>query len=191
MSPSCASSDKVSCTIWVGQDAKKADLTVLDISSTIIGKVEIIRENSDYLYLGIFFSSILAFLPSLWRIKEGFEVDDFELTRLGSYFSSTINCILGRDLKTRVMILVSVTERWCLASFVFFLLAVAEKTYKQRFLYAKLFSRLTSSRKAKKSGIPHFRLNKVRNIKTWLSVRSYLRVSQLSIKRKMSSLSII
>lgn len=45
-----------------------------------------------------------------------------------------------------------------------------------RFLYAKLFSHLTSSRRARKSNLPHFRLNKVRNIKTWLSVRSYLKV---------------
>jgi hypothetical protein len=44
-----------------------------------------------------------------------------------------------------------------------------------RFLYAKLFSHLTSTRRAHKSLIPHFRLNKVRNIKAWLSVRSYLK----------------
>ena len=44
-----------------------------------------------------------------------------------------------------------------------------------RFLYAKLFSHLTSARRARKSLIPHFRLNKVRNIKAWLSVRSYLK----------------
>ena len=73
--------------------------------------------------------------------------------------------------------MISIIERLALALFAFFLLAVAEKTYKQRFLFAKLFSRITSFRKAKKSGIPHFRLNKVRNIKTWLSVRSYLQVS--------------
>ena len=46
-----------------------------------------------------------------------------------------------------------------------------------RFLYAKLFSHLTSSRRARNSDLPHFRLNKVRNIKTWLSVRSYLKVT--------------
>ncbi len=51
-SPSCASSDKVSCTIWEGSEAKKADLSVLDISALIIAKVERARENSDYLYLG-------------------------------------------------------------------------------------------------------------------------------------------
>jgi ABC-type transport system involved in cytochrome bd biosynthesis fused ATPase/permease subunit len=63
-----------------------------------------------------------------------------------------------------------------LSTLFFFLLAVAERTFKQRFLYAKLFSHLTSFRRARKSELPHFRLNKVRNIKTWLSVRSYLKV---------------
>ncbi|XP_067614145.1 protein phtf-like [Eurosta solidaginis] len=33
----------------------------------------------------------------------------------------------------------------------------------------------SSSRRARKSNLPHFRLNKVRNIKPWLSVRSYLK----------------
>lgn len=70
---------------------------------------------------------------------------------------------------------ISALQRWILATIFFFLLAVAEKTFKQRFLYAKLFSHLTSSRRARKSDLPHFRLNKVRNIKTWLSVRSYLK----------------
>ena len=74
------------------------------------------------------------------------------------------------------MILLSAFERFVLASLLFFLLAVAERTFKQRFLYAKLFSHLTSARRARKSDLPHFRLNKVRNIKTWLSVRSYLKV---------------
>lgn len=47
----------------------------------------------------------------------------------------------------------------------------------QRFLFAKLFSHITSARKARKYGIPHFRLKKVENIKIWLSLRSYLKVS--------------
>ncbi|XP_069617865.1 protein PHTF1 isoform X3 [Ranitomeya imitator] len=46
---------------------------------------------------------------------------------------------------------------------------------KQRFLIAKLFSHITSARKALKSEIPHFRLKKVQNIKMWLSLRSYLK----------------
>ena len=47
----------------------------------------------------------------------------------------------------------------------------------QRFLFAKLFGHITSARKARKYEIPHFRLKKVENIKIWLSLRSYLKVS--------------
>ncbi|KAF8795647.1 putative homeodomain transcription factor like protein [Argiope bruennichi] len=66
-------------------------------------------------------------------------------------------------------------ERFMLSLAYFFLLSVAEKTFKQRFLYAKHFCYLTSSRRAKRSDLPHFRLNKVRNIKIWLSIRSYMK----------------
>lgn len=75
----------------------------------------------------------------------------------------------------RTVLFIDFILRFCLTFLFFFLLAVAERTFKQRFLYAKLFSHLTSSRRARKSELPHFRLNKVRNIKTWLSVRSYLK----------------
>lgn len=62
-----------------------------------------------------------------------------------------------------------------LYGFSFFLLCVAERTYKQRLLFAKLFGHLTSARRARKSEVPHFRLKKVQNIKMWLSLRSYLK----------------
>lgn len=81
----------------------------------------------------------------------------------------------------RTIMIIALLERFALAELFFFLLAVAERSFKQRFLYAKLFSHLTSFRRARKSELPHFRLNKVRNIKTWLSVRSYLRVSLESV----------
>lgn len=87
-----------------------------------------------------------------------------------------VNIISFFFLRERTVVLISMFERLVLSCLLFFLLAVAERTYKQRLLYAKLFSHLTSSRRARKSDLPHFRLNKVRNIKTWLSVRSYLKV---------------
>ncbi|ESN90518.1 hypothetical protein HELRODRAFT_71070 [Helobdella robusta] len=55
------------------------------------------------------------------------------------------------------------------------MLAVSERTFYQRLLYAKNFCYLTSLRRARKYQLPHFRLNKVRNIKTWLSIRSFLK----------------
>lgn len=90
--------------------------------------------------------------------------------------------------RARTLILIALFERCMLSTLFFFLLAVAERTFKQRFLYAKLFSHLTSFRRARKSELPHFRLNKVRNIKTWLSVRSYLKVQYINdvIKNSVS-----
>lgn len=75
------------------------------------------------------------------------------------------------------MIVNGMLQRLCLSILFFFLLSVAERTFKQRLLYAKNFCYLTSSRRAKKYDLPHFRLNKVRNIKTWLSLRCFLKVS--------------
>jgi len=42
----------VSCTIWENRDVKKAELSVLDISSAIIARVEAMPDNLDYFYGG-------------------------------------------------------------------------------------------------------------------------------------------
>lgn len=63
--------------------------------------------------------------------------------------------------RERYIVSIAMILRFIFACMIFFLLVVAERTFKQRLLYAKLFSRLTSSRRARKSAIPHFRLNKV------------------------------
>ncbi|PNF34131.1 hypothetical protein B7P43_G01152 [Cryptotermes secundus] len=181
--------------MWESSDVKKADLSVLDISSAIIGRVESMPENMDYFYVGVLMAIILALLPSLCRLSDvahevpsstdsappaAVSVTVVEMT--GSLLSSLsgslmvlMNAALGDTLWARTLILIALFERCMLSTLFFFLLAVAERTFKQRFLYAKLFSHLTSFRRARKSELPHFRLNKVRNIKTWLSVRSYLK----------------
>lgn len=81
----------------------------------------------------------------------------------------------GNTQWEKTVLLIGFFQRLSLTFMIFLFMAVAERTYKQRFLYAKLFSHLTSSRRARRSNLPHFRLNKVINIKTWLSVRSYLK----------------
>lgn len=59
----------VSCLIWDRKnEVRKAELSMLEISSTIIGKVEAKRDSMDYFYIGIFFSTILAFLPVICRV---------------------------------------------------------------------------------------------------------------------------
>ncbi|XP_060523961.1 protein phtf isoform X2 [Cylas formicarius] len=190
---------KATCTIWERNEIKKADLTMLDISSAIIAKVDTTLMTSDYFYAGIVVSAMLALLPcfcqlsedtsevnqfiDMWRnVSSQFVMSASPLTaltiiaeELPSRMTQLSNVAWGSTNLERAIIVIAMIERFILACIVFFLLAVAERTFKQRLLYAKLFSHLTSSRRARKSGIPHFRLNKVRNIKTWLSVRSYLK----------------
>lgn len=60
----------VSCTIWENREIKKADLSVLDISSSIIARVETMPETPDYFYMGVVLSLLLAFLPPLCRLSE-------------------------------------------------------------------------------------------------------------------------
>lgn len=97
-------------------------------------------------------------------------------------YEQTLRLAFGETTWQKTFLFIDFMLRFSLTFLFFFLLAVAERTFKQRFLYAKLFSHLTSSRRARKSELPHFRLNKVRNIKTWLSVRSYLKVCNAHIR---------
>lgn len=190
---------KASCTIYKRDEIKKADLSMLDISSIIISKVEATPSTPDYFYAGIVLSTLLTFLPLICRLTDGStDVKNlWEACKNGSHrfvvsgspidaiyvvtdelpdrFVEFIHIALGTSLWERYIVAMAMLQRFIFACMVFFLLAVAERTFKQRLLYAKLFSHLTSSRRARKSALPHFRLNKVRNIKTWLSVRSYLK----------------
>uniref|UniRef100_A0A1Q3FBD7 Putative homeodomain transcription factor n=2 Tax=Culex tarsalis TaxID=7177 RepID=A0A1Q3FBD7_CULTA len=187
LNPSCGASDRVSCTIWDAREAKKAEMSVLDISSAIIERVEGMPETCDYVYIGVVLSIILSLIPAFCRLLEAtFDPDNSTelnfldmpvlLLEKASFSCLTIlRFAFGETTWERTVLILGLILRLCLTYIVFFLLAVAERTFKQRFLYAKLFSHLTSSRRAQKSCIPHFRLNKVRNIKTWLCVRSYLK----------------
>jgi len=87
-----------------------------------------------------------------------------------------------------VVIVNGLFQRLSLSLMMFFFLSVAEKTYHERLLYAKNFCYLTSSRRARKYGLPHFRLNKVRTIRSWLSLRSFLKVGVLKYSKARLSL---
>lgn len=57
----------MSCTIWEHNEIKKAELSVFDISSAIISKVELMPQSMDYFYVGIVISTVLAVLPAIFR----------------------------------------------------------------------------------------------------------------------------
>uniref|UniRef100_A0A8B9PJZ8 Putative homeodomain transcription factor 1 n=1 Tax=Apteryx owenii TaxID=8824 RepID=A0A8B9PJZ8_APTOW len=167
-------SAKVSALIWEGNDCKKVDMSVLEISGIIMSRVNAYQQGVGYQMLGNIITIGLAFLPFLYRL---FRTDNLEQLCSISV-KELLHIFCGAPASTPVIVLSAINflERLCLTWMFFFMMCVAERTYKQRFLFAKLFSHITSARKARKYEIPHFRLKKVENIKIWLSLRSYLKV---------------
>ncbi|XP_056367215.1 protein PHTF1 isoform X2 [Oenanthe melanoleuca] len=166
-------SAKVSALIWEGNDCKKVDMSVLEISGIIMSRVNSHQQGVGYQMLGNIITMGLAFLPFLYRL---FRTDNLEQLCSISLME-LLHIFCGAPASPPVLILSAINflERLCLTWMFFFMMCVAERTYKQRFLFAKLFSHITSARKARKYEIPHFRLKKVENIKIWLSLRSYLK----------------
>lgn len=166
-------SAKVSALIWEGNDCKKVDMSVLEISGIIMSRVNAYQQGVGYQMLGNIITIGLAFLPFLYRL---FRTDNLEQLCSIS-LKELLHIFCGAPASTAVIVLSAINflERLCLTWMFFFMMCVAERTYKQRFLFAKLFSHITSARKARKYEIPHFRLKKVENIKIWLSLRSYLK----------------
>ncbi|XP_027194175.2 putative homeodomain transcription factor [Dermatophagoides pteronyssinus] len=194
---------KVSCSLWQHNVCQKFDLSVVDISSSIIRKVETVEHSNEYIYLGILFSLTVSLIPSFYRLqystKDGPSIAQIlnssslavsiaqpvvaaaaDVSHLSDLYG-LLNFFLdeafyfNRSARVRFVILTAMIERFVLSLIFFFLLCVTERTFKQRFLYSKYFSHITRRDRAKRSQIPHFRLHKVRNLKVWLSVRSYLR----------------
>ncbi|KAG8035490.1 hypothetical protein G9C98_006936 [Cotesia typhae] len=137
LSSSCMTSDRVTCTLWTRREIKKAELSVLDISSAIIARAESMPESLDYFYGGLVLSIILAVIPALRRLSDHF----------GSEIGNSTGIVVDLTLIDFNI-------------YVDFLKEIIDVSF---------------GRTLWKSDLPHFRLNKVRNIKTWLSVRSYLK----------------
>ncbi|XP_022046881.1 putative homeodomain transcription factor 1 [Acanthochromis polyacanthus] len=166
------SKDRVSAIIWEQGECKKADMSVLEISGIILTRVKLVEQGMGYLVLGGLMTATLALLPFAFRLAQR-----LDMSSLGSLsLSELAEMAVGPcDAQTYAFFLITTVQRVCLTGLFFFMMCVAERTYKQRLLFAKYFSHLTSARKAKKSEVPHFRLKKVQNIKMWLSLRSFLR----------------
>ncbi|XP_067913614.1 putative homeodomain transcription factor 1 isoform X2 [Heterodontus francisci] len=132
-----------------------------------------LEQENGYQILGYLVTAVLTVLPFAFRLCQQKDLEQLASSSIIELL--TIACGAKPDGLLFTLVLINILERFCLMWMFFFILSVAERTYKQRFLFAKLFSHLTSARKARKSEIPHFRLKKVQNIKMWLSLRSYLK----------------
>ncbi|KAM7121026.1 protein PHTF2 isoform 2-T3 [Molossus nigricans] len=165
--------EKISAIVWEGNDCKKADMSVLEISGMIMNRVNSHIPGIGYQIFGNAISLILGLTPFVFRLSQA-----TDLEQLTAHSASELYMIAfgsNEDVIVLSMVIISFVVRVSLVWIFFFLLCVAERTYKQRLLFAKLFGHLTSARRARKSEVPHFRLKKVQNIKMWLSLRSYLK----------------
>ncbi|XP_044538865.1 protein PHTF1-like [Gracilinanus agilis] len=168
-----SSSEHVSAIIWEDRECKKVTLSVWELSSIIKRRVNAYQQGKNYWILGNLLTLGLAFFPFLHRLfrqKNPYQILSISAEELLSLFC-------GAPTSVSVILLATINffQRFCLIWIFFFMMCVAERTYQQRFLFAKLFNHITSARKAKKHEIPHFRLRKVENIKIWLSLHSYLK----------------
>lgn len=140
------SSEKVSCTLWTKHDAKKAEMSVLDISSAIIQRVDSIPETCDYVYIGLVLSLILSLTPTYCRLCDvvldanstGIPHIIFDLPRVmmeessSMSFTSFMHLAFGESSWEKTLLIIATMQRLILAFLFFFLLAVAERTFKQR-----------------------------------------------------------
>ncbi|XP_058628689.1 putative homeodomain transcription factor 2 isoform X3 [Onychostoma macrolepis] len=165
--------ERVSAIVWEGNECKKADMSVLEISGMIMNRVNLYTPGIGYQIFGNLVSVTLGLTPFAFRLFQHKEPEQLASLSAGELVSVAFGS--SADALVMAMVSVSFVVRVCLIWLFFFLLSVAERTYKQRLLFAKLFGHLTSARRARKSEVPHFRLKKVQNIKMWLSLRSYLK----------------
>lgn len=170
---SSPASDRVSAIIWEGNECKKTDMSVLEISGVIMSRVNAHQQGLGYQMLGNAVTAGLALFPFLFRLFRAKSLD--QLRAVSAEEVLTLFCGAPPVPPVLALAVINFVERLCLTWMFFFMMCVAERTYKQRFLFAKLFSHITSARKARKYEIPHFRLKKVENIKIWLSLRSFLK----------------
>ena len=159
--------------MWEGNDCKKADMSVLEISGMIMNRVNNHVPGIGYQVFGNAISLILGLTPFVFRLSQATDLEQLTVHSASELYVIAFGS--NEDVMVLSMVLISFVVRVSLVWIFFFLLCVAERTYKQRLLFAKLFGHLTSARRARKSEVPHFRLKKVQNIKMWLSLRSYLK----------------
>jgi hypothetical protein len=182
--------DIITVSLWDGVSFKKAKLTFLEIGMAVVERVDSTsgKVTTEYISFAIFSALLIGMLPLIFRIYTSniisFDSDDTineNIFKVFSKFNSTDGVIkvykklFGKTYKTQAVVVIAMVSRISLSFSMFFLLCVAEASYQMRYRYAKYFGALTSTRRARRNGLPHFRLHKVKNIKAWLSLRSFLK----------------
>ena len=181
---------KIGTTQWNESEAPlKIYMSALQIGNKVFERSHDKPDSLEYALFGIVCSIFIALLPLIFKFKEveelatdlvhhtlAFNIETFlSSEKLNETHLCEENEVTFESLVYFSIIITSAINRLILTVTFFVLLSVAERAFKKRYVTAKLFSHITSTRKSMKSKIPHFRLYKVRNIKAWLCVRAFLR----------------
>ncbi|XP_067937841.1 protein PHTF2-like [Watersipora subatra] len=179
--PSCH--DRITCIVWEKGQCKKVDLSFVELGGQIEQQVANIDYDSTELFIcSVTFSFLISFFPFLFRFYYSAKLRSMLVALLlessvpdSSMLIDSFTILAGSSWQEFVIIMNGVTQRFVLSGIFCFFVSVAERSYWQRLQFAKFFTYLTSARRSRKHGVPHFRLNKVKNIKIWLSLRAYLK----------------
>ncbi|XP_063691004.1 protein PHTF1-like isoform X2 [Bolinopsis microptera] len=161
--------ERIRVKVWLNDELVKIEMSPLEIGYQIISKVERVKSSLEYVWLGIILSFIMSFLPFVFRAHNadsGFSIKAVQASIIELY---------EEPIEFQLIHIIGFVLSMSLSCCFFTLFVVAERTYVQRYLYAKFFNALTTMRRAKQYGLPHFRLRSIQNIKAWLSLRSVLR----------------
>ncbi|XP_050393677.1 protein PHTF1 [Patella vulgata] len=120
--------DKVSCVIWEGNECKKVDLTALDIGWAIIDKVDNLPESSDYIWIGICFSFLIGCVPLAFR---AYHTKELPSVLSYSFLIKLLETAYPSSWRRNVLMVNGIVQRLCLSLIFFFLLSVADRTFKQ------------------------------------------------------------
>ncbi|XP_035760365.1 putative homeodomain transcription factor 1 [Neolamprologus brichardi] len=122
------SKDRVSAIIWEQGECKKAEMSVLEISGIILTRVKLVEQGMGYLVLGGLITVTLALLPFAFRLAQR-----LDMSGLSSLPPSELIEIAVGPLNTQAyaFFFITTVQRICLTGLFFFMMCVAERTYKQ------------------------------------------------------------
>nr|XP_061809250.1 protein PHTF2-like isoform X7 [Nerophis lumbriciformis] len=124
--------ERVSAIVWEGNECKKADMSVLEISGMIMNRVNLYTPGIGYQVFGNLVSVTLGLTPFAYRLVQHRDLEQLTTLSAHELLSVALGGGTGSDTLVVTMVTLSFMVRVCLILLFFFLLSVAERTYKQR-----------------------------------------------------------
>ncbi|XP_042258898.1 protein PHTF2-like isoform X3 [Thunnus maccoyii] len=120
--------ERVSAIVWEGNECKKADMSVLEISGMIMNRVNLYTPGIGYQVFGNLVSVTLGLTPFAYRLSQYRDLDQLTTLSANELLSVALGGGSGSDALVITMVTLSFLVRVCLIWLFFFLLSVAERT---------------------------------------------------------------